>query len=321
MMRFPRRRGAFTLVELLVVIAIIGMLVALLLPAVQAAREAARRSQCFDHLKQLALAANNYHDVYLSFPAGLVNWSGFPPNSNSLYAQMLAQLDQGALAAQWNYPLPRLNVAGGDKSRTSIVLPVLVCPSDVLASPPVTEYNGPAGPEYYGLTSYGGNGGSRAYADLIFGAGPPHPTTTLPNDGIFFINSGVRLADVLDGTSHTLLFGERSHFDPDFDALAPGVPTDTIVSKGWWATSGNPYYGIGDVTLGALVPINYRHPLGVPLNHALIENRVNAFGSLHPTGANFAMADGSVSFLSENYSLLMLQRAARRADGTTVNDL
>ena len=310
----------FTLVELLVVIAIIGILMSLLLPAVQAAREAARRSQCINNLKQIALAAINYHDLQRTFPAGLVNWSGSPPNSNSLYALMLPQFEQQTLGLQWNYPFPRTNVAGGPAAHTATVIPLLICPSDIMKSPPITQYAGPAGEEYYGQTSYGGNGGSRAYADLIFGGGPPQPTTTLPNDGVFFINSGVRLADVTDGSSHTLLFGERSHVDLAFDALAPGVPTDTIASKGWWATSGNPYYGIADVSLGALVPINYKHPQGVALNHAMIENRVNAYGSLHPGGADFAMADGSVRFLSESLNLLALQSLARRADGISVDD-
>jgi prepilin-type N-terminal cleavage/methylation domain-containing protein/prepilin-type processing-associated H-X9-DG protein len=320
----PGRRAArvgFTLVELLVVIAVIGILVALLLPAVQAARESARRGQCANNLKQISLAAHNYHDAHKTFPAGLANWAGMPPNTNSLYALMLAQLEQGGLFANWNYTFPRTNVAGGASSRTSTVLPVLVCPSDQLGTG-VTQYAGPNGPEFYGLTSYGGNGGSQAFAAVVFGPGGPHPSVTLPNDGVFFINSGVRMADLRDGTTRTLLFGERSHYDPAYDVLAPAAGVDTIASVGWWATSGNPYLGIGDVTLGALVPINYLQPIGLAsLNNALVSNRMNAYGSLHPTGANFALADGSVTFLSENLNPLILVRLAQRADGAAVEEL
>ncbi|HVX11720.1 MAG TPA: DUF1559 domain-containing protein [Pirellulales bacterium] len=316
-----KHRG-FTLVELLVVIAIIGILVALLLPAVQAARESARRGQCFNNLKQIALASHNYNDAHRSFPAGLATWPGNPPNTSSVFALMLPQLDQGGLFARWNYSFPRTNVSGGASSLTSNVLPLLLCPSDSAGMSPVTQYAGPAGPEFYGLTSYGGNGGSQAFAAVAFGPGGPQPTAPLTNDGVFYINSGVRMADLRDGTTRTLLFGERSHYDLLFDELAPSAGVDKIASVGWWATSGNSYLGIGDVTLGTIVPINYMEPVGpTALNNALVSNRMNAYGSLHPGGADFAMADGSVTFLSENLNLVILQCLAKRNDGVAIEEL
>ena len=131
------RRG-FTLIELLVVIAIIAVLVALLLPAVQQAREAARRSQCKNNLKQLGLAVHNYHETAGMFPSGLLNWATpagqqNPPANRGVgvFALLLGQLDQGPLAEQWNYDDPFLNVTSG---RAATVLPALLCPSDVIAA-------------------------------------------------------------------------------------------------------------------------------------------------------------------------------------------
>ena len=196
-----RRRPAFTLVELLVVIAIIGILVSLLLPAVQAAREAARRVQCGNHLKQLALSAHNFHDIRNAFPPGIQQLS-FPTQPRfrgvSLFAKLLPYLEQGNLVDGWDEVDPLNNTLGGATSRTATVLPILICPSDVIPHNPI----GSSSNRWYGITSYGGNGGSRSY-DPQFAS----------NDGIFHvIGSGsqtdplgkpIRMADVLDGLSNT----------------------------------------------------------------------------------------------------------------------
>ena len=127
-------RKAFTLVELLVVIAIIGILVALLLPAIQAARGAARRMSCGNNLKQLALAAQNYHDTHRVFPAGGLNWPTPPGQTNppkyrnvSLFVLMLPQVEQGPAVAAWDFNDPWQNVLAG---RSATVLDVLICPAD-----------------------------------------------------------------------------------------------------------------------------------------------------------------------------------------------
>src|SRR5262245_28179388 len=167
-------RKGFTLVELLVVIAIIGVLVALLLPAVQMAREAARRMQCGSHEKQLALAAHSFHDVYRAFPPGVyqLKFSGAPQfRGVSLFVKLLPYLEQPGLAQGWDETDPLNNTIGGEGAKTAQVLNLLLCPSDSLSQNPV-----PSGGIFYALTSYGGNGGGRSF--------DPKMAT---NDGLFHV--------------------------------------------------------------------------------------------------------------------------------------
>ena len=206
------RRG-FTLVELLVVIAILGSLVAIMLPAIQSAREASRRVQCQNHLRQLAIAALNFESGSRQFPPGVrqVLFAAAPIyRGSSLFVHLLPQLEQGTLQKTWDFSDPMHNTLGGVSARTATVLPVLICPSDLLDQNPVLQ-NG----VYYGLTSYGGNGGTRSYfpsqaaVDGVF-----HTTDSAsePNPG----QRPVRMRDIADGASKTLLLGERRHNDPNF---------------------------------------------------------------------------------------------------------
>lgn len=303
-----RRRG-FTLIELLVVIAIIAVLVALILPAVQQAREAARRTQCKNNLKQIALACHNYESAHQIFPSGLLNWPTPPGQQNppqfrsvSLFVMMLPMLEQGPLASAWNYNDPRLNVTSG---LTASVLPVLLCPSDNMQKPislQVTNFN-PAG-DFFALTSYGGSGGTKSF----------HPNRNVTRDGIFFINSTIRHRDITDGTSNTLFFGERYHRDAAYDA---GAGTRTkMEGLGVWAPSSG-VAGIGDVTMGTLVQINYRHPLNTAVDNTFEDRRTNAYGSGHTGGSQFALCDGSARFVSENIDQTLLQKLGTR-DGNEV---
>lgn len=306
-MNLNKPARGFTLVELLVVIAIIGVLVALLLPAVQMAREAARRTSCINNIRQLALASHNYHDTLRVFPSGLLNWptpagQQNPPKFRavSLFVLMLPQLEQGNLANAWDYNDPRTNVPSG---RTATILPVLLCPSDPVPEKVVTTFPNfnPAG-DRFALTSYGGNGGTQSYN-----------TTSATLDGMFHINSDTNMASILDGTSATILFAERYHRDINYDNGA-GTAFTKIPGWGYWApSSGLP--GVGDVTLSTIVPPNYKHPAGTAVNAATEGLRVSAMGSGHPGGVNVAMADASTQFISNAINMATFRGMGTRANG------
>jgi prepilin-type N-terminal cleavage/methylation domain-containing protein/prepilin-type processing-associated H-X9-DG protein len=307
------RRKAFTLVELLVVIAVIGTLVALLLPAVQSARESARRASCVNHLKQLALTAHQYHDAAHSFPPGLVAVdadAGNFSNANNLWIAMFEYLEEVNLRRRWDEVDYRKNIGESRDATAAQVVPVLICPSDVL---PMSVHHLVLDGDYawmsgiYGLASYGGSGGTRSFG----GTETPPPS----EDGVFYIESRVRLTDITDGSAKTLLVGERSHDDPEYDRLTAELDPamGPLASWGAWAAAYNANTAQADLLLSAAVPLNYRVPLGSgEADWTWEENRLCAFGSEHPGGANFAIADGSVRFVADSIALEVLQALSTR---------
>jgi prepilin-type N-terminal cleavage/methylation domain-containing protein/prepilin-type processing-associated H-X9-DG protein len=307
----PGRR-AFTLIELLVVIAIIAILIGLLLPAVQKVREAAARTKCSNNLKQIALAAHGYHDSHEKLPTGArlpTDVNGVPTGGTNLWVELLPHLEQDPLYRRWNFADNTANGPGAGAPQAQ-VLDILICPSDLL--PERVVYNQAAlNPTwswgFYGMSSYGGNAGRRSVN-----------INKLTRDGVFYVGSDdIRLGGITDGTSSTLLFGERFHSDAGFDAqsqdLWPG--TSPMAKWGRWAYVANA--GVtGNAMLSAAAPVNYRVPPGADLD--MIEMRVCAFGSGHPGGANFAFADGSVRFLTNGVPLPTLQALSTRAGGEIV---
>ncbi len=335
-------RQAFTLVELLVVIAIIGILVGLLLPAVQAAREAARRMQCSNNLKQLALSVHNHHDTYRKFPSGVLRrqppeWP-HPEEGQAgqnrrfqLMHQLLPFMEQSNLYQRWNqlsFNANRLAPGGtvewaGEHFFKQVVT-TMVCPSN-----PGDFWNEAADPVdsgRYFRNHYFGCAGTRSYPRRdTSGARPslynpfapavPNPTPgagyTALTDGIFTQNKFYRMADATDGTSNTLLLGERKYFDAIFDS----IPGERIRDWGWC------WFGAqGDALLGTGVPMNFVLPanflsLDGGTQQLLYEDRINAFGSMHTGGSNMAMGDGSVHFVSENISPVTFQALGTRSRG------
>ena len=309
-------RGGFTLIELLVVIAIIGILIALLLPAVQAAREAARRMSCTNNLKQIALATHNYHDSAGAFPPGtLAKTFATAPKSRAtaLMVFILNQMEQSNLKNQLDANDPNNDMINGLAGK---VLPVIICPSDVIPENPVSQGT----PAYlYGITSYGGNGGTGGTYYRFYGyCKTPFPAQS--TDGMFFETgpnsapsagqSPVRMADVTDGTSNTLFFGERNHVDNVFDALATANGGQQMIGQyGFWHSAAG--LAVVDATMTTLAPLNYRADTSQDWNTCGCL-RTSAFGSQHPGGANFALVDGSVRFLSQSIETTVYRALSTR---------
>ncbi len=322
MRRLVSRRRGFTLIELLVVIAIIAVLIGLLLPAVQKVREAAARAQCGNNLKQIALGAFNYENANGRFPPGVnVSLSGtvattFPAQptpgiSFSWKIAVLPFIEQGNLYNQLNLTPAfnsQYNNCVGPTSPGATVINIYRCPSDILVNGGITTYTTKGVTYSFAITSYNGNGGSNsAY----------YPNST--QDGIFYLNSTVRIVAITDGTSNTILFGERFHFDPTFDALYPSAPMSSF--GGWaWANEN----ATEDELLSAQAPIGYMIPLGTTKDpgEVLHDTRVGAYGSGHTGGgANFVLADGSVHFLATAVSQTVLEQLSTRAGGEIISPL
>jgi prepilin-type N-terminal cleavage/methylation domain-containing protein/prepilin-type processing-associated H-X9-DG protein len=314
-----RKRQGLTLIELLVVIAIIAILIALLVPAVQKVREAANRASCLNNLKQIALAAHDYHDAYKKFPTGArvsVMVDDRPTGGTNLWVELLPYIEQDNLYKKWDSFDNRNNVAGEKNATQAQLIPLLLCPSDSLPHRVIdsTIPNQPTWSDgFYAMISYGGNGGKRTVP-----AKPPPGFEGMTRDGIFFIDSCVRIADITDDTSNTFLFGERYHRDPQFDLRQPIVwdGHSPIEQWGRWAyvsTAG----ALGHTALHTAAKINYQVPAEGDL--VTVWNRAGAFGSGHPGGANFAFADGSVRFVSESIPLETLQALSTRCGGEVVS--
>lgn len=297
-LRSRHRRGGFTLIELLVVIAIIGVLIALLLPAVQAAREAARRSQCVNNLKQLALAAQNYHDTNGCFPGGSYSVFAKPykyPENFSCFVRMLPFMEQSPMynAVNFNFTsshYSNLTVAG-------ISINTLQCPSDTNLTPTVISTATPnasfnevfptaPGTWLQQFASYGGNAGTFDFGyNTSFGAAE----FTMFN-GVIYNDSTVKIADITDGTSNTFVFGEHSHgmlfkYDPIF------ANSDNSWQSGRWY----------DTLIATYYPVN-ANPGGLGLTYGDTQNYYypTVATSFHPGGANFAFCDGSVRFIKNS---------------------
>lgn len=304
-----RSRPAFTLVELLVVIAIIGVLVALLLPAVQAARESARRTQCANNLKQLGLALQNYHDAHRRLPAGSSvslpgGCSGGDCRGNPMYITLMPFFEQGVLESQYNYEVAWgwSGWSGNAANAQASQMPVSVykCPS----IGKWTEY--PNRRDYFGVVG-GKTKHSHGWRGDVF------------TDGLFNINIWVRLDDILDGTSETIAIGESSH--PAKWGLGSGYGNANVGGPvNWWLGEGciSPSCGLVNRSLGRSV-----RSTKFPINANILpladdeENEV-PFGSRHPGGAQFVYADGHVQLIRQNTDTALYQALSTYAGGESV---
>jgi prepilin-type N-terminal cleavage/methylation domain-containing protein/prepilin-type processing-associated H-X9-DG protein len=308
-------RRAFTLIELLVVIAIIGILIGLLLPAVQKVREAAARAKCQNNLKQIALACHNFHDANKVFQRGYVlATSTTPPlkgrENNGTFIALLPYIEQNNLYSMWIWQPANYATNAGTPTNpgpSRMTISIYQCPTE---SGSVTwPYEIVSSTVSLGLTSYTGNAGTRAYNGCFTSCS----LTQEPGDGIFYKDSRVRITDIQDGTSNTLLFGERNYREVGPCTSTGSTPWNLVDWGGWGVTNGS-NNGMGDTGGSSWVPINF-----TCASAADATRRLNAWGSLHTDGANFAFADGSVRYLPTSTDLVVLQALSTRAAGEPIS--
>jgi prepilin-type N-terminal cleavage/methylation domain-containing protein len=319
-------RGGFTLIELLVVIAIIAVLIALLLPAVQQAREAARRTQCKNNLKQLGLALHNYADVHLVFPPGQLGY----PFVWSAQSQLLPYVEQVNLQNLLDYDVPPLlafqsgfNAAAVTQNDTAakIRLPLLLCPSDG-AAVPNSAYGGISYPACVGS----GN---------VFDADATNDGAHQNADGVIFAKSKIRFGSITDGTSNTVVFSEQLLGDGIDDRAPPAddyrrrvieLPAAAQTTPAACAPASAPKWsgqrGAKWVN-GHYADSMYNHFLrpnaGEPDCHNAFHNfAITSARSNHTGGVGVALCDGSVRFVSDSVDLFLWRAAAGRADGRVI---
>lgn len=324
--RVNARQRAFTLVELLVVIAIIGILVALLLPAVQSAREAARRSQCLNNTKQIALAMLMYESANKHVPFGQNQDLAIISNANKTkqnwFQELLPYVEEGSLREVFDQHL----AAGGESWWTPErwqAIPLFMCPSDPASPKQVTGgWSQSPGGDLQNSQGWHGNYVACAGSTVF------NPRTMDPFgrdlDGIFYANSDTRLAEITDGTSHTLLLGELvlvhdQAVGTQASGGDSGVQRHDLRGRYWNTHQGNslfstrypPNTSVGDRLTWCIDESQ------APCQSLGTDNLVISLRSYHPGGVHAARADGSADFVSDFVDLLVYNALGSRALGET----
>ncbi len=329
------KRKGFTLVELLVVIAIIGVMVGLLLPAVQAAREAARRMQCSNNMKQLGLAVHNYADSFRRMPASSQGYGGCVgtprngeiKNANGLVA-LLPYMEQQNLYERFNHnqaysinpgaPQRATGTVVGDPATNgnaalaSTIVETFLCPSD--NNPAVGRLSG----IHYGPAP--GFVGAATNYDFIVTAGTEFGTCNSyaafsgPTKRMFGGDFNTRMADVIDGLSNTFMMGETTKFHVNGAAFAWSY-------RGWVMTGIDPHHSARDGGINVwhqpwMAP-TWQNPPYIPVRGRARSWWVPA-ASLHPGGCHFVMGDASVQFVSQSIEMRVLNNLSAMGDGQVV---
>lgn len=342
-----RKRG-FTLIELLVVIAIIAILIALLLPAVQQAREAARRTQCKNNLKQIGLGLHNYHDIFNTLPIGGVG-SAVSGWGMSWYMRILPEIDQGNVFSKitFNGSHPGWTCCGdaagtGGDANGAIMrqadIPWAICPSSPMLAKRDTGGGPTTNPQYYGISgATDGNGylnPTNTVASCCGCCGGQQGTGLQSGNGTLVIARSIGFKDIVDGTSNTMVVGEASNFVYNTNPATGGTRTMQINgAHGIMMGSPNIY------TTEVYAQNGWQHerPFNMTTvryspNAPVIDNDANwpgignNFGSNNPLnsahtgGIQVLLGDGSARFISDNIDMYTLRLLATRNDGKVMGD-
>lgn len=306
-----RIHRGFTLIELLVVISIIAVLVALLLPAVQQAREAARRAQCKNNLKQIGLALHNYHENCRVFPMGFTDtvWGNTEVIGDGWAwgALLLPHLDQTNLYAQLNFntnPYACVSCTSpltGNQALIATPLSVFSCPTD---EKPSTVANNPGkattgmGTGATATSSYAGVGGAFDGSPCVQSG--TFAASDVRNNGLFVLNTSRTFRDIRDGTTSTIAIGEVTWIPSGTDPSGAAAGSDRQYVYGHVTTGGGPKCdnnGVNNNGMHLHVRWTRRKMNGPFLGSANLER---GFHSSHSDGAHFLLVDGSVRFITDN---------------------
>ncbi|MDB4439439.1 DUF1559 domain-containing protein [Planctomicrobium sp.] len=331
-----RRNQGFTLIELLVVIAIIAILIALLLPAVQQAREAARRTQCKNNLKQFGLALHNYHDVYNMFALGAsVRWNAGAgtPGSNfysGAPAALLPYFEQANLKDLYVNELP-WEAQSPDVAKR--VIPSFICPSnasaEVVTIPELAALPG-SPPTELGIINYLFSKGSH-------GGWCENPSTMGTRVGMFDTNLTCRFRDITDGSTNTIAMGEGATGSLFPICTGQGcttpVPSGRKITQAWMVPqpNGTTYQGAGLDALGSIFgstldPINKSPVTDTLVNDGAVTNcndpghSTSNYRSNHTGGAQFLLGDGSGRLISENIDRDTFRALSTRSGGEIIGE-
>lgn len=317
-------RDGFTLVELLVVVAVIGVLVGLLLPAVQLARESARRTQCTTNLKQIGIALHHFHESRRCFPAaftatnapGNINWrtltttipTYFQPGW-SFFAYLLPHVEETALATQVDLTVPILDGKNSVPRTGTGLVGLYVCPSDTAPRMiDIVDYG-----ESSAATTLSGAGTVITKAPVVSYAGVLGTSDHENNgafDGVFFRNSRVRMSDITDGTSKTVCIGERMSRMAEATWLGSITGSEVVHAEGWWQQLGYSHRSQNYRPANVQTTCHIRS--SVP---NVMSNSPSGFYSPHSGVCNFLNADGSVRAISDTVDLTTFRAMATRAGG------